>query len=244
MKTKSTIFMIAYVVILFVAPIIGIFVNESIITTLALAATVAGMFFAIADLFSNLSDEWKRQESSCEKELREAESLCNKIKYMYEQLHKKAEDKMQITRNDISKQQLTEIKARIEKALTKLKKKFYNKAGQFKHRNESKQLTTVFSILSIFLFATGTAVFVLICIIPGDWLVFAHRQELFSIYGCAFVFLNYLITDTAEDRIKNHIKKYKTNISKFKESKKKLDKTFKESNSETTTSLIVSKQEN
>ena len=221
--------MIVYIAILFVAPVIGIFVNVSVITTLALAATVAGMFFAIGDLFSNLSNEWKRQELYCEKELREAESLCNKMKYVYEQLHKKVESEIQKTQNYIKKQRLTEIKEKIEKALKKLKKRFFNKAGRFKHRNKSKQLTHVFNIMSCIMFAAGIIVFVLIYIIPGNWLLFANRQEIFSIYGCAFVFLNYLITDTAEDRICKHIKKYKTNISEFKEQENKLDKSFKES---------------
>jgi Skp family chaperone for outer membrane proteins len=220
--------MIAYAVILFVAPILGLLFYSSIIEQLALAATLSGIFFAMADLCSNLSDEWKKQIKIEEQELNEIDSLSRRMIKLFEQIYDFLERKYRNAKNPEQQYRVMKKKVQLRKLARKFRRKFLDNRGRLKFHNKPQRRSNAFKVFYYLCFSLGIITFLFILLFPEIIKPFEYRQELFSIYGFAFVFLNYLITDTTQERITRKLKKYKDDIAEIKKMRKDVEKITKE----------------
>lgn len=237
---KPTAFMIAYIAILCAAPIVGLFTDATVITKIALAATISGIFLAIADLCNNLSKEWEQQIKISEKEIQEAEMLAKKVINTLDQLSQKAEKLIDRATTPEAKQRFVQLKKEAEQRKKTIQRKAFNPNGHIKFRSTPKFMSKFLHVIDLMVFFVGIGVFFLLVFFPDIIPLFEYRQEWFSTYGCAVVLVNYLVTDTAQIRISKRMKAYKESIAEFNKIKKKLDKAVKANEREVSTTKEIS----
>lgn len=223
---KTTLFMVLYVAFLFLSPIIGLLFNSSeFLIRIASAATIAGYWFALADLNLYISEEWKRESRQARKECEQQQQYFLSVYQLSERLIPQIEKEIQLLNRlgwkNIDKKEFLLLQKQIVKSHKRGRQSLYDRNGKLRERNYAEETANYNNTWSLIFFGLGTITFFILMFFDKASAYFEGSLNLYSIMGCAVVMLNYIMSDTAESRIKKRKEKRKQSIDHYKEECKK-----------------------
>lgn len=210
--------MLLYAVVLFFTPVLGEFLDTSVVPRVARSATIAGYLYAMSDLLMSYAHAWKREVTSCEKEIIAQREFYTKLLNLADRVITKYVHHYNSNRKTLS------FHRRVKSVLLILRMKglrntcyrtTYYCTGKPRDLNYARRKEKMNYIMGSILFATGSVLFFITVLFDSFASLFHGSLDAFTIYGCALVMMNYLFNGLVDDVIKKRKTTHRKNAKKF-----------------------------